>query len=513
MLKRLFKSTLNLKALVIALCFVFLGFSSNVFAAVSDGTFDSTFSVGTGFNGAVYDAEFDASGKIVVTGEFTSYNGQAVNRIARLNSNGTLDTSFNIGTGFNGRGFEISIASDGDIYVGGDFGSYNGNTSNYIARLNSDGSFDSGFTSGFGVVSGNSVRSISIQSDSKVVIGGFFYDYGATTAINHIARLNSNGTIDSVFRTNAGTGFNSWVFDITIQPDGKILIGGWFTQLNGTSRQYLVRLNTNGTVDTSLSSTLNTVVRNIDILSSGKLLVGGEFTNKLVLLNTNGTVDTSLNVGAGFESTVYDTAVSGSNFIVTGAYTTYKGLSAPRLIQVDATGGKVTTFDVGTGLNGAGWKILMQGDQPIIVGTFTGYDGNTANRIVRLTADSDSDGLSDTEEAVLGTNPTVADSDGDGTNDGAEVTAGGGSVASPTDTDGDGTIDALESSTTDTDGDGTPDQTDADNTTATTTSTNTNNSNPSQNKDLASTGSNLNTALILGALSLIAAFGFKKVRA
>jgi len=146
------------------------------------------------------------------------------------NIDGTLDSSFNIGTGFNDEVWSIAIQNDDKILCCGSFTSYNGTTRNRIVRLNSDGTLDSSFNIGTGFNS--LVLSITIQSDGKILCGGPFTSYNGTTR-NRIVRLNSDGTLDSSF--NIGTGFNAQVFSIAIQSDGKILCGGSFTSYNGTT--------------------------------------------------------------------------------------------------------------------------------------------------------------------------------------------------------------------------------------------------------------------------------------
>jgi uncharacterized delta-60 repeat protein len=104
----------------------------------SNGTIDNTFNVGTGFDASVQTIAIQPDGKIIVGGRFTSYGNVLCRRIVRLNSNGSLDNTFNIGSGFNDLVNTLTLQSDGKIIVGGLFSSYNGNPCNYIARLNSD---------------------------------------------------------------------------------------------------------------------------------------------------------------------------------------------------------------------------------------------------------------------------------------------------------------------------------------------------------------------------------------
>ncbi|MFN9960429.1 MAG: delta-60 repeat domain-containing protein, partial [bacterium] len=97
-----------------------------------DTSFDNT----TGFNGNVYDIQFDSVGKIYVGGAFLAYKGVSNNYIIKLNTNGTKDTSFDNTTGFNGNVYDIQFDSVGKIYVGGAFLAYKGVSNNYIIKLN-----------------------------------------------------------------------------------------------------------------------------------------------------------------------------------------------------------------------------------------------------------------------------------------------------------------------------------------------------------------------------------------
>src|SRR6185369_14420460 len=119
-------------------------------------------------------------------------------------------------------------------------------TRNHIARLNSDGTLDSSFLVPGSGVNGD-VGSLALQADGKTVIGGVFTSVNGTTR-NGIARLNSDGTLDTSFLA-AGSGTNSSVLAIAVQSDGKIVIGGFFTSVNGTTRNGAARLNVDGTLD------------------------------------------------------------------------------------------------------------------------------------------------------------------------------------------------------------------------------------------------------------------------
>ncbi|WP_040401415.1 HYR domain-containing protein, partial [Cecembia lonarensis] len=130
-----------------------------------------------------------------------------------------------------------AIQSDGKLIIGGQFTLYNGVARNQIARLNPDGSLDTSFDPGTGATS--FVFTTAIQADGKIIIGGIFTEYNGV-ARNFIARLNGDGSLDTDF--NPGTGANSQILTTAIQSDGKLIIGGDFTSYDGVSRVRINRL-------------------------------------------------------------------------------------------------------------------------------------------------------------------------------------------------------------------------------------------------------------------------------
>jgi uncharacterized delta-60 repeat protein len=215
---------------------------NNIARLNADGTTDESFNSGTGTYNALGPIAVQSDGKIIIGGGFNMYNGIYVNKIARLNTDGTLDQNFNPGTGASSSILTTSIQSDGKIIIGGIFTSYNGTTRNRIARINANGTLDETFNPGIGPNS--LVLTTSIQSDGKIIIGGDFTAYSGT-ARNRIARLNADGSVDESF--NPGTGANLRVQTTAIQNDGKIIVGGGFTSYNGTGRNRIARILNSGT--------------------------------------------------------------------------------------------------------------------------------------------------------------------------------------------------------------------------------------------------------------------------
>jgi uncharacterized delta-60 repeat protein len=235
------------------------------------------FTIGTGFTGgAVNDVRVQGDGKLIVAGAFTSYNSVTRRQIVRLNTDGTNDATFDSGTGTGGFSIlSLALNPDGKIYIGGTFTAYNGTSSNSLARLNTDGSIDTGFNMSTGVTGATTaVNSMVIQGDDKLIIGGDFTSVVGTSR-SRIARLNTNGTLDTSF--NPGTGANIGVSAVGLQQDGRVLVGGGFTTYNATSRNRIIRVNTDGSLDTGFNPSGGSadVVTHVNVASDGRLLLAG----------------------------------------------------------------------------------------------------------------------------------------------------------------------------------------------------------------------------------------------
>ena len=379
----------------------------------SDGTIDSTFVTGTGFNSQVDAIVIQSDGKIIVGGLFTTFNGSTENRIIRLNSNGTKDTTFTTGTGFNSQVTALTLQSDGKIILVGDFTGYNGNSAQRIVRLNAFGFIDSTFSggSGFNVTP----NTIAIQGDGNVIVGGGFTEYNGMTLQNRVIRLTGNGSKDTSF--NIGTGFNANVYSITILSDANVLIGGNFATFNSNIENYLVELNFNGTKDTSfnLGSGFNNNVDKVLVQTDGKILAAGTFeaygnerNPYIIRLNSNGTKDTSFNTGTGFNGNIVTMALQTDGKIIAGGFfNSVNGNSRFRIVRLNTDGTVDASFNIGTGFNNVPRAICIQPDGKILIGgAFTTYNGGTVNRIVRLNTDGS---LDNTIDFGSGSNPAFQD--------------------------------------------------------------------------------------------------------
>lgn len=323
-----------------------------------DGSLDASFNPGVGPNGALVGLALQPDGKVLIGGFFTSVAGTARSHIARLNSNGSLDLSFDPGIGTANNVAPIALQADGKIVFGGDFTNFSGVACGRIARLNSDGRLDATFQPGTGADS--EVKAIKIQADGKILVGGAFGKFNGVSRVS-IARLNSDGTLDSTF--NPGGGALFWVNAIALQPDGKILIGGPFTTFNGVARKGVARLLSNGTLDTTFNpgTGANNWVNAIAVQADGKIVIGGIFTNfngapanHLARLNADGGTDASFDIASGLNDTVQCAVAPLDGTIVAGGlFTSVNGIACGRIARfIGLTGSPMPAIKAQPGLQG-----------------------------------------------------------------------------------------------------------------------------------------------------------------
>ncbi|MFN7847392.1 MAG: T9SS type A sorting domain-containing protein [Bacteroidota bacterium] len=392
------------------------------------GSVDIYFNPGSGINNPVTGVfELDciliqSDGKIIIGGFFSTFNGAPARCIARLNSNGSLDNTFMQGTGANNAIACASMQSDGKIIIGGLFTNFNGSNRYRIARLNVNGTLDSTFNPGSTNSFGNNdvVRHTSIQSDGKVIVCGRFTDYSGYPSIN-FCRLNSDGSFDHTFQN--GTVVNSGINISSIQSDGKIIIGGSVTNYNGTPINRLARLFADGSLDTTfnVATEINmTYSVNCSLIQNdGKIIIGGDFSytngitaQHIARLNTDGSLDTTFNPGTGADNVITKISTqSDGKILISGYFTSYNGIARKSIARLNADGSIDTTFSPGTGTGTAQntwvYCTAIQSDGKIIVGgNFNSFNGTARNGVARLQNDITLDLKSEDNNINLFPNPT-----------------------------------------------------------------------------------------------------------
>ncbi len=203
----------------------------------SNGSQDATFS--TTLTGGANRAVLQPDGKILIAGDFSFVNSIPRGRIARLNDDGSLDSTFNPIGGASNVVYDIALQSDGKILIGGGFLNYNGTVHNYIVRLNADGNPDESFA----IVPSGTVRALTAESNGKILVGGDFSTVNGIP-LNKMTRLNPDGTLDAAFNNGIGTGAGPYgsIYSVVLQPDNKIVVGGLITIFNEVPKASVVRL-------------------------------------------------------------------------------------------------------------------------------------------------------------------------------------------------------------------------------------------------------------------------------
>ncbi len=372
----------------------------------ADGTMDSNFNTATRPGTQIFDMKLQPDGKILVGGSLSTANNQLSRTVNRMNADGSLDTTFDFRITFNS--FEsLGISPAGDIYIGGGFEEIGTNKRTALASVSTDGAVKNDFAPLIG--RSDSVYALALQPDGKIVVGGRFAGVNEKQGY-HLARLNEDGTIDQNF--NIGTGFNGFVTAVAVQTDGKILVGGIFTTLNGVRRDRLVRLNADGSPDTTFNATANGEAYEIQQLADGKILVAGNITSingisrkNIFRLNADGSVDESF-VSADINSAIKSFFVqTDGRILIGGNFTLINNLSRKYLARLNADGSLDTDFDTSTGFDGVVEKVTIDANGKVLAGgSFFTYRGASVNRVVRLNQDLT---LDNTFGNATGANGTV----------------------------------------------------------------------------------------------------------
>jgi uncharacterized delta-60 repeat protein len=353
---------------------------------------DPSFAIGTSVNNTIRAMHVYPDGRILIAGHFTTYNGTTVGRIVRLMPNGTIDPTFITGTGASHDIRSMHVQADGKILIGGIQSTYNGQPANFFNRIDSTGAYDATFTMGTGP--NNEVLAITTQPDGKILIGGFFSQYNGVLK-RGFARLHPNGTLDTTF-THGGDGPQFGPDAIAVLPDGRIIVGGSFNSWNGdTNIKKVVRLHPNGMRDTTffVSGTSSGNFQHVAVQADGKYIFGGSFTqvqgqtvNRIVRLDSTGAVDPGFVVGSGFDAGILDLHLQADGkLIVVGSFTLYNTVGRSRMARLHPNGTLDYGFDhcylFNGGINAVG--VLPNGDV-VIGGGFTQFGGVNQTRLIRF---------------------------------------------------------------------------------------------------------------------------------
>ena len=386
----------------------------------SDGSLDISFDPGMGPDSPPEALAVQPDGRILVCGNFTNLNGITRMRIARLNADGSVDESFDPGAGADGEVSAMALTKDGGIVIGGQFANVGGVPRGRIARLKGDDPEVPALAYGPVVVDTQAGRSVVLWARvSGAVPAQYQWQFHGTnipSATNGFLEFSSvrladageyvlqttnaqgslvcTGAVLTVQRAPVHPGspdavtFNfprvdSVVNAVCARPNGKVLIGGIFTRVNGTDRNHIAQLNADGSLDFGFDPGLgpNDTVHALALQDDGKLLIGGAFTNvngficdHIARLNTNGAVDTTFRMKSGSNSSVavYALAIqTGGAIFAGGNFWGLNGGSGSDLAFLDSSGWPHSSF---SGVEGIVYTLLPTGNGGVFAGgsTYTG---------------------------------------------------------------------------------------------------------------------------------------------
>ncbi len=302
-----------------------------------DGYLDTFLNPGEGFNDTVRALALRADGRIGVGGEFTVFNTRPRNRLIRLNADGAADPDFNVGSGADNVVRALAVDANGSLLVGGEFGTLGDRPRTRLARVLNDGAADPTFNPALD----GGVHALVVQPDGKILAAGAFRTAGGRSR-PHLARFNADGTLDAAF--NPGSGPDRPVRALALYPDGRLLIAGEFRQVADQPRGGVARLNPDGTLDMTFNpgAGANGLVHAVGLAPDGKVLLGGAFTQydgvergRVARLNPDGSLDPAFDPGTGANDTVFTLLVQpNSAVLIGGDFTEVDGLPRNRIARL-----------------------------------------------------------------------------------------------------------------------------------------------------------------------------------
>jgi uncharacterized delta-60 repeat protein len=373
--------------------------------------------------GSIRAIEPQPDGKILLGGKIDVVNGVERYRLARINTDSTTDLSFQVNTSGSGNYFtrimdiyQIRAQSDGKIVVSGFFDYFlKGVAKRNLVRLNSDGSIDATFNVAVGIpdyseIVGAGRNRFLTLSDNGLLLG--------ISKLNGFGqpgpwKFTAAGLLDPSFNSTLNpTSPQMYIDDVAIQPDGKVLVSGSHQMTSGVSPvvSFVARLNTDGSTDPTFlySEEPNRLRSTLALLPNGKILIGkhaeGTLPGRVERLNGDGSPDASFNA-LSMPSAIINAllVLPNGKIFVGGSFTlTINGQQARNLLQLSEDG----DFEpIIYNLNSEVLCLAADSDGRVLVGggfTVIGANGEGADRsyVARLTDrppqyDFDGDGKTD----------------------------------------------------------------------------------------------------------------------
>jgi uncharacterized delta-60 repeat protein len=396
--------------------------STTVVRLKMDGTADGTFhspefliagTAGRGLDASIFALALQPDGKILVCGSFAKVDGLMRHGLVRLNTDGTLDETFDAGL-LGGNVHAVAVQPDGTMLIGGIFDQINGEPRTGFACLEANGALSARFAAAPRINSQVLVGIESVTQDNRgrIFLGGGFDKVNGVPQTN-IVCITPDGEIDPTFDTKGGaSGLVTKVFAL---PDGKIMVSGLFDIIAKNSYKRLARLNPNGSIDSTFrpSPAPNGEIYDFLTLEDGRIFVAGAFTrissaksSYLALLNNRGTTDSSFDMGSGPGDYCFSLALRGDGSLFSvGSFSTFDHQPAhgfarihfddlkPRLAAVRTSNSQLAltisgypagTYEVQASDNLATWNTLQRVTLPLEDGTLPISTISSRNLFLRL---------------------------------------------------------------------------------------------------------------------------------
>jgi uncharacterized delta-60 repeat protein len=356
----------------------------------ASGTGDETFTAAGAPNNGVYAVRTQPNGKIVIGGDFTTVGGVTRGRVARLNADGTLDTTFG-NPALGGSVLAVDVDADFSVVAAGPA------AMGGFARISSDGTIDAGFTL-MNLHHGDANRAgdgeaVRIDPAGKIYVGGQFTHIEQTSR-RGLARLHANGALDTDF---ADAGLNNWAFALDL-AEGGVVVGGEFSSTSAGTYRKAVRCHANGAVDTSFADPNiggpYRSIRSLRVDGAGGVTIAGAFTSlggdsglaKVARIHANGAADTSFVAPAlaGSNADVIEAVrQSDGRVIIGGRFTSVGGTDRGFVARLEANGSLEPGFNPNA--NNQVWALDLDASGRVLVGGFfTEIGGLSRSNLARI---------------------------------------------------------------------------------------------------------------------------------
>lgn len=263
-----------------------------------------------------------------------------------------------------------------------------------ISIVKRDGTIDSAFETniGSGTRSNDSIVDIIKDASGNLIAYGYINTFNDQIVSKNIVRLKPNGTIDTSFITSR-TGFDDFISSVSLDGS-EIIVSGQFSRFGGNASPPIIKLNKNNIpVGFSKSISINGTISEMKLFQNHIYIIGdfnkvnGKIRNKIAKLNLDGSLSNDFNY-SGFEDSAYLSGIrffKDNKILIFGQFNKYNNVTAKNIVKILSDGSIDSTFTTGSGFNSSINDVAIQSNNEIIaIGSFTRYRNVNISKIVRL---------------------------------------------------------------------------------------------------------------------------------